>query len=264
LATSPLILDPASVGVLRTGLGERVVVNHLVQYRLETLVRSGTVDCVIIDTEDGFSQLGMMRHYLAAELGLMERDLVKHALNGFPQALERNIASLADWNRARTPEVTLVAIPSERPGSHLKGLILAPYDGSVCYKRFSTIDYWKPHRDFFYNVTYEAIAHAYRNWGARRIGISHFSRGKYKDPVVYYSDITTCQVEAMLHFCADHDGMESFSFLDDYPGNEPLGTLREFSQLPDAGVHRPITTKLLRFWGIDFVDLEWPKTRLTR
>jgi len=88
LEIDPLILDPENVDVLRTFLSDRVVISHLVQYKLQTLVDSGTVDCVIIDTEDGFSQLGGERHYLSAELGLQERNLVKDVLDGFPQALE--------------------------------------------------------------------------------------------------------------------------------------------------------------------------------
>lgn len=126
LETDYLILEAESVGVLQTRLGEDIIINHPVGYRPQTLAERGLIDCVIVDTEDGFSQLGMMRHFLSEDLGLTERNLVKYVLDGFPDTLERNISSLADWNRFQNPEVTLVAIPSERQDSHSKGLILAP------------------------------------------------------------------------------------------------------------------------------------------
>lgn len=251
------LLRPECVGVLRTRLGEAVIINHSVGYRIETIVRGDLVDAIIVDTEDGFSQLGGMRQFLAANLGLQERNLVKWVLDGFPEKLERNIASLADWNRSREPEVTLVAIPSERQDGLLKGIILSPFDGSECYKRFSAPDYWLTHRDFMYNVTYEAISYAYRAWNARRIGLTHLSRSKYGGH--HRRDVTTCQVEAIAHFCGDHQGIESFAFIDDIEGNSPLAIVQEFNALGDIGVHRPIQTKELEFWGINFIDLEWPR-----
>ena len=238
MATDVLILDPRCVGILHSRLGENIVINHPLGYHPQQLAEGRVIDCIIVDTEDGFSQLGMMRRFLSEDLGLYERNLVQHALDGFPATVERNISSLADWNRWKNPRVTLVGIPSARQDSHLKGLILAPYDGSDCYRQFCYPGYWKTHRDFMYNVTYESIAHAYKNWGARRIGITHFSCSRICSPINYCRDLTTCQVEAMVHFCNDHQGMESFTFLDDYQGNEPLEILKEFNELPDVGVHR--------------------------
>ena len=253
-----LILEPERVEVLRSELGEDIIINHSVGFQIETLAQRGLVDVVIVDTEDGFSQLGRMRQFLAADLGLQERNVVKWALEGCPDNLERNIASLADWNRAREPEVTLVAIPAERRDGYLKGIILAPYDGSECYKQFSAPTYWRTHRDFMYNVTYEAIHYAYHIWDARRIGITHLSRSKYRGE--YCRDVTTCQVEAIAHFCNGHRGMESCTFLDDGEGNVPLAIVKEFSELREIGLHRPIDTKELEFWGIAFVDLNWTKS----
>lgn len=257
--TDYLILESKSVGVLQSRLGENIIINHPVGYRLQTLAGRGLVDCVIMDTEDGFSQLGMERQFLSNDLGLIERNLVKYVLDGFPETLEKNISSLADWNRFRNPEVTLVAIPSERQDGNLRGLLLAPYDGSECYKQYAGWDYgWpRPHRDFMYNVTYEAIAHAYKNWGARRIGITHFSRCKFGGK--HHRDLTTCQVEAMVHFCSNHKGMESFTFLDPYEGNQPLEIVKEFNELQDIGIHRSIITNSIQLWDIDFVNLKWAK-----
>lgn len=257
--TNYLALEARSVGVLQSSLGENIIINHPVGYQLQTLVQGGVVDCVIVDTEDGFSQLGMMRKFLSAELGLIERNLVKYVLNGFPQKLEKDISSLADWNRSRISEVTLIAIPSERPGSYLKGIILSPYDGSECYKKYSAPEYRKTYRDFMYNVTYEAISYAYKTWGARRIGITHFSGSKHR--MKYRRDLTTCQIESMTHFCNIHKGMECFTFLDDYEGNLPLEIVKDFNSSQNIGVHRTINIKTINFWGIDFVDLDWGSVR---
>lgn len=255
LETDHLILEAKRVGILQSRLGESIVINHPVGYRPHTLAEKSLIDCIIVDTEDGFSQLGMMRRFLSRDLGLNERNLVQHVLDGFPETVERNISSLADWNRFKNTEVTLVAIPSERQPSHLKGVILVPHDGSECYRRYAGWEYGtpRPHRDFVYNVTYEAIAHAYNKWGCKRIGVTHYFRGKY------HRDLTTCQVEAMAHFCNDHQGIESFTFLDDHGGNQPLEIVTEFNKLPDIGFHRPIFTKTIRFWGIDFITLKWTK-----
>jgi hypothetical protein len=256
------LLKPECVGVLRSLLGDDVLINHSIGFQIETLAQSGLLDALIVETEDGFSQLGCERRFLATDLGLQERNLVKWVLDGFPDKLEKNIASLADWNRSRTPEVTLVAIPSEMRDSYLKGVILSPYDGSECYKRFSSI-YGRIHRDFMYNVTYEAISYAYRTWNARRIGLTHLSRKKYggkygrKYGENYQLDVTTCQVEAIAHFCGENKGMESFTFIDENTGNSPLAIMQKFNQSTDIGVHRPIQTKELDFWGIKFIDLDW-------
>lgn len=242
------LLWAGQVGALHVAPGYDVAVNHPVGLSVETLVKMGLVDALIVDSEDGFSQLGKMRDFVSADLGIQQRDLVRYVLAGFPDALERNISSLADWNRAREEAVTLVAIPSERSGSSLKGLILSPYDGSKVYRAFSYPGY-RAHRDFMYSVTYEAIAHAYNRWGARRIAVTHLARSKFD------RDVTTCQVEAMVHFAGTHACIESFTFLDDFRGNFPLKIVEEFNCLKDCGSHRPLETTELKFWGISFIDL---------
>jgi hypothetical protein len=249
-----LILDKKCVGTFHSALGEDLVINHLVGYKVQTLIEKNVIDSIIIDSEDGFSQLGQMREFVSLDLGIGQRNIVKHALGGFSNDLERNLASLSDWLRARTPEVTLLAIPSANKNGYLKGLILCPYDGCKSYLRFAQSVYAKPYRDFIYNVTYESIAYAYFTWGARKIGLTHLSRNKYGG--FYHSDSTTCQIEAVIHFCNEHKGIESISFIDDEIGNTPLAILNQFSQKP-VGSHRPINKKILNFWDMDFVDLEW-------
>lgn len=255
METDILVLEAKSVGMLHSRLGEDIIIYHPIGFHIRTLAETNLVDAIIVDTEDGFSQLGTARRFLSVELGLAERNHVKYAMDDFPENLENNISSLADWNRSDTPKVTLVAIPSKRPSSHLKGLILSPYDGSECYKKYSAQEYSKTHRDFMYNVTYEAISYAYKTWGARRIGITHLSRSKYGGK--YRRDLTTCQVEAITHFCSIYKGIESFTFVDESKGNHPLEIVKEFNEIRDVGVHRRINTKIIKFWGMDFIDLDW-------
>jgi hypothetical protein len=260
LAPSYLILQKENVGLFRSKLDEDIVINHIVGYRASTLAEHGLIDCIIVDAEDGFSQLGKMREFVSLDLGVERRDLVQHAFDGFPSRLERNIASLADWVRYREPEVTLVAIPSAIRDSCLKGIILSPHDGSRAYLRFAQGEYAKPHRDFIYNVTYESIAYAHLVWGAKNIGLTHFSRNKFKNH--YHQDLTTCQAEAIVHFCNEYRGIESITFFDDSEGNMPLKAIDEMSNNEVRSVHRPIHKETLSFWGMDFVDINWNSVSL--
>ncbi len=264
MSSNQFQLNPKDTGVLHSCTGENIVINHVTESvgysgprSVKNLAELGLFDAIIVESEDGFSQLGQMRRFVSADLGLEERNLVRWALDGMSDKLERNISSLADWNRARETEVTLVAIPSARAGSCLKGIILCPYDGSDCYLQYANGCYGKPYRDFIYNVTYEAIAHAYKTFGARRIAVTHFARYKYQHK--YQRDLTTCQVEAMVHFCNLHRDMHSFTFLDEHPGNQPLQIVQEFNAMTDVGIHRGINTRRVIFAGISFVDLDWKK-----
>jgi len=48
-----LPLDAKNVGILQSHSGERIVINHLVRYGVETLAERGIVDCIVVETEDG-------------------------------------------------------------------------------------------------------------------------------------------------------------------------------------------------------------------
>ena len=127
--------------VHRTARCENLLIKHAVAIRgIEQLIQKREVDCLVIECEDGFCQLGGMRSFLSEELGMDERNLVKYILDGSPTDLVRDISSLADWCRSN-PDVTFVAIPSTRPGSQLKGLILAPYDSCTSYKKYAVPEY---------------------------------------------------------------------------------------------------------------------------
>ena len=126
---------------------------------LPNLAHAGRVDTFILATEDGFSPLGGYRSFFSADLGIPEPEISK----------------LADWNRFQNPKVSLVALRSRRPGSLLRGLVLAASESSESYKQFAVPRFGRPYRDFYYNVTYEAIAYVCGQWGARRLALSHLS-----------------------------------------------------------------------------------------
>jgi hypothetical protein len=247
-------LDADKVRAVRAAHGGDVLLKHFVGYSIPTLIDSGHIDCVISDCEDGFSQLGRWRSELSVTLGMPQRAIAHWAMSGMAAELEPNISSLADWCRARTPQVTLVAIPQYLVGSLLRGLILSPHEASECYRQFAQPGFGRPYRDFFYNVTYEALTHAALTLQARNIGITHL--GRTSKPGVYREEVTRCQLEAMLQFADLHPQIESIGLLDFMPTHRPFDVLDRFSRL-DRGVHRAIRTEVLRFWGIDFVDVSW-------
>jgi hypothetical protein len=143
------------------------------------LANAGSVDAFIVTTEDGFSPLGAAREFLSDDLGIPQEE----------------IARRADWNRFENERVTLIAPHSRRPDSCLKGVILAPGETSKCYEKLAKAGGALPYRDFYYNVTHEAIAYASRMWGARRLGISHLSASGS-----FHEAIANCQAEALAHF----------------------------------------------------------------
>ena len=112
------------------------------------LARAGRVDSFIVATEEGFSPLGGGLAFFSEDLGISGRE-IKH---------------LADWNRFQNPKVSLVALRSRRAGSLLRGLVLAASESSESYKQFAVPRYGRPYRDFYYNVTYEAIAYVCGQW----------------------------------------------------------------------------------------------------
>lgn len=223
--------------------------------RLEPLVLARDIDCVISESEDGFCQLGQERQFLSKELGYPDTGLTGYAVEGYRSMLEPSIAQLCDWNRSENRAVTLVVMPSRRLESRLRGLILVPHDGAACYQRFASGERVRPYRDFMYNVTYEAIYQAFHRLGARRIALTHLSRvktwlGTFK------ADVTKCQVEAALHFCEEHSGMEGVTFWDPFQGNRVRESLEYFQSQADIGRHRAIERFSTEQWGIEFVTIK--------
>lgn len=205
---------------------------------LRTLADSGEVDAFIVATEDGFSPLGKNRSFLSSDLNISEQE----------------IGELADWNRFENQQVTLVALRSRNSESRLRGVILAPSENSECYKRFATPRYGLPYRDFYYNITYEAIAHACGIWRARHIAISHLSGAGN-----FHEDIATCSAEALGHYC-DGDGgthIESFVFVGCCISMEHLTGISRLNAKAENGQHLPIAISVENREGYDMIHLNW-------
>ena len=126
-----------------------VPITHFVNYSLEKLIEAHNIDVLLIEPEDNFSQLGNARTFLTRDLGLEDKNLVQWTLDGMKPDFESSISSLSDWARHTDPDVTLIAIPSNRALSQLKVLILVPYADSLFYKQFVQGEFARPYRDFF-------------------------------------------------------------------------------------------------------------------
>lgn len=166
---------------LRSEAGTSTTLGYDFGTLFEGLAKRGEADVAIVSTEDGFSPLGGSSRFFEEDLGV---------------SYAEEIRPLADWNRFENDCVTLIAIPTRNPEGYLRGLILAPGNNTESYKRYANSSYGRPHRTYYYNVTYEAIAFASASWGARKLAVSHLSGSGN-----FHEDIATCQAEALAHFC---------------------------------------------------------------
>ena len=205
---------------------------------LESLARSGRVDAFIVATEEGFSPLGSNISFLSSDLDIPKQE-IKH---------------LADWNRFKNPRVSLIALQSRRSGSHLLGVILAASETSASYARFATPRYGRPHRDFYYNVTYEAIAYASKTWGAQHLALSHLSGSGS-----FHEDIATCNAEALAHYCDANPSadIKSFMFVECCIEQDHLSGISRLNAEAHTGKHHPILVETEQHEGYVLVNLEW-------
>ena len=205
--------------------------------RLEPLVRERAVYAYIVATEDGFSPLGANLPFLSADLGVPIAE-IKH---------------LANWNHFENTRVTLVAIPSRQKGGQLRGVILAASETSKCYQQLATPLYGRPYRDFYYNVTYEAVVYASVTWDAHRLAISHLSgSGRF------HEDIATCNAEALAHFCDAHTHpMDSFVFLGCCISPSHLEGITRLNIEGKTSTHRPISKEIETQNGHVRIHLDW-------
>jgi len=172
--TTPLSILQSKAGI-QTRLG------YDFQLAFEPLARRADADVVIVSTEEGFSPLGGSRRFFEGDLGISYDD---------------EIYPLANWNRFENERVTLIALASRKVGSLLRGIILAPGENCRSYSEYSSSAGHKPHRNFYYNVTYEAIQYACNTWSAQSLAISHLCSCNQ-----FHEDMATCHAEAFAHFC---------------------------------------------------------------
>jgi hypothetical protein len=175
-------MSTTTFAALQSNHGHRTSLGYDFSALFGELAEEGKADAAIVSTEEGFSPLGASRTLFEHDLGI---------------SYENEIKPLANWNRFDNGRITLVALASRRPGGLLRGVILAPSETSLCYERLpASVRCHRPCRDFYFNVTYEALAVACGQWGARKIAISHLSAcGRY------HEDIATCHAEALAHYC---------------------------------------------------------------
>lgn len=205
----------------------------------ERLVQQGDVDCYIVSTdEDGFSPLGASKQFFANELAIDEEE----------------IGRLAHWNRFDNPQISLIGLPSRRPKSQLRGVVLAAGETSRCYEQFGIAFLGRPHRDFYYNVAYESIAYSAIVLGAKKIAMTHLSGSGH-----FHEDIATCVAEALAHFCDNHDNPEIHSFLFTGCCIDPnhFRGIRRLNAEGDITEHRNIHTQTEQREGYEVVSLDW-------
>lgn len=201
-----------SFATLLSRHGRKVVIGHDLPNHFQTLSERGEIDSCIVSTEEGFSPLGASLNFFSNDLGIPAEE----------------IQHLANWNRFDNERVTFVALGSRRNNGILRGIILAPGETARCYQKFAVPIHGRPYRDFYYNVTYEAIAFVCGKWGAKKLGISHLSASGH-----YHQDIATCHAEALAHFCDENPDIapESFIFCGCCIGVEHLKGIQQLLSL---------------------------------
>lgn len=226
-----------SIAVLESRQGKRVSIDCFSR-GIKPLASRAKIDAYIVSTYYEFSPLASNLRFLSADIGV-SMDEIRY---------------LANWNRLENTRVSFVAIPTRRDDSCLRGIILAASETSKCYKRFAALEYGRPYRDFYYNVTYEAIAYASQAWNAHRLAISHLSSSPR-----FHEDISTCNVEALAHFCdSSVNAIESFTFLSNFDFSmEQFVGISRLNIEGETGKHRPIYTETVPHEGHVLVHLDW-------
>lgn len=120
------------LAILQSRQGARTLLGYDFSSSFEELAERGDVDCFIVSTEDGFSPLGANRDFFAADLGIDDGD----------------IRRIADWNRFRNDEISLIGLSSRNPSEKLRGVVLAASETSRCYEQFAPAFHSMPYRDF--------------------------------------------------------------------------------------------------------------------
>jgi len=185
---------------------------------------------------------------------LLSSELVSFITSELCVPLEE-IHEHAAWNCWDNQKVTLIAFRPRRGNSMLRGVVLAPGESCKCYERFVPLSRGNPYRDFFYNVSYEAIAYLSR-MGARKIGMTHLSRSGH-----FHQDIATCNVEALTHFCdeATRPILDLFAFIGCCIQVEHLDGIHRLDAERAESRHQSITVRERHLDGeVTHIDISWP------
>jgi hypothetical protein len=205
--------------------GEITYIGYNFMLSYEKLVEADNIDCIIVAAEDGFSPLGRGLSYFASELGYSSAE----------------IETLANCIRVEKPDPSIMVLPSRVPGARLKCLVLAASEVCACYEKFAQPLYGKPYRDFYYSVTYEAIAAAIERVEATAIAITHLSASGR-----FHQDIAKCNIEALAHYLASHPqcGLQKILFTGCCITPEHLSRVENFVAERNWSQHRPILKKI--------------------
>lgn len=205
---------------------------------VQELTRQAHIDAYLVASESGYSPLGAATDFLAENSGFSRSEII----------------GLADWNRFKNDAVTLIACKSRKQGSLLKGFILCPGENSTCYERFATPRYESPYRDFYYNVVYQAISYAAREWGAEKPAISHLTgSGNFRE------DVALCTGEALGHFVDGNPNhpIESFGFIGCCIELDHIKTLTQLNPEGRITTNRPIFVQEERVGDIVKIHIDW-------
>ena len=229
------------IAILPSATGGNTLIWHAPDADLRALVEEQRVDVAVMSTEHGFSPLGAASDFLSEALDVPQDEIKR----------------LADWNRFENELVTLVALRSRREHSSLRGLILAPGETARCYSKFATPIYGRPHRDFYYNVVYEAVAYAAARWDARMVGMSHLSASGR-----FHQDIAMCTAEATAQVNAGNGRyVESLVFFGCCITSSALQGISQLTERHSGSIHRPVATVIEPRDQVDIVHLSWPHFR---
>jgi hypothetical protein len=114
--------------------------------------------------------------------------------------------------------------------------------------------YGRPHRDFYYNITYEAIAYACLKWQCKKLAISHLcGSGKF------HSSMAICHAEALGQFCDEHPSAapESFVFCGCCIEPSDLSGIRILNVESGTTRHRPIKVETETRGSASLLHLEF-------
>lgn len=234
----PAVGKTTSFCEMQSKTGRRTLIGHDFSSMFEDLALRGDADVAIVSTEEGFSPLGGSRKFFENDLQISYND---------------EICQLARWNQDANEHVTLIAFASRNPKSLLKGIILAPGENCRSYLPFAS-RYGRPHRDYYYNVSYEAIRYACHGWGARKIAISHLSAcGRF------HMDMATCHVEALAHFCDEYSecSPSSLNFCECCISESHLQGVHALNQDGEISRHRSIHVASRLNGQAVLMDLDW-------
>lgn len=204
------------------------------------LARMGVVDALILPSVNGFTELNLALPFLTDDLGIPQEEILRWA----------------DWNRFDNERVTLVALPSRRPDSQLRGAILASGELTRGYTRYATPYWGRAYRDFFYNVTYEALEHASRAWNARRPGLCLLTAS-----CALNWDVAMCQLEAITHLSDAPTGptLEEITFISHQTEKEEVLLLayNQTAENLDTSTHQPIQVEIETKGTATLLHLDW-------